>query len=79
MVPTQCGKAFQSGTYAIDARRLHLLMKWVVSFSILSRFGHHRRGASERESAWSRRRRRGGREGTPQHRNSARNAGRARL
>ena len=36
--------------YAIDARRLHLLMKWVVSFSILSRFGPRRgrRGASER-------------------------------
>ncbi len=28
--------------HAIDARRLHLLMKWVVSFSILSRFGPRR-------------------------------------
>ena len=27
--------------YAIDARRLHLPMPGVVSFSILSRFGHH--------------------------------------
>ena len=52
---TQRGKALQSGAYAIDARRLHLLMKWVVSFPILSRFRHHRRGASERERACSRR------------------------
>ena len=35
--------------YAIDARRLHLTMKWVLSFSILSRFGpcRGRRGVSE--------------------------------
>ena len=33
--------------YAIDATRLHLTMKWVVSSSILGRFGRHRRGASE--------------------------------
>ena len=30
--------------YAIDARRLHYLMKWVVSFPILSRFGPRRDG-----------------------------------
>ena len=56
----------QSGAYAVDATRLHLLMKWVVSFSILSRFGplvdvgtpSSRRG---RESARSRRWRGGGR------------------
>ena len=29
-------------SYAIDARRLHLPMKWVVSLSILSRFGAFR-------------------------------------
>ena len=40
-------------SYAIDARLLHLLMKWVVSFSTLSRFGPRRghRGVSERERA----------------------------
>jgi len=29
---------------AIDATRLQQMTSWVVSFSILSRFGHHRRG-----------------------------------
>ena len=38
----QRGKALQSGAYAVDATRLHLLMKGVVSFSILSRFGPRR-------------------------------------
>ena len=33
---TRRGKALQSGAYAIDARRLHLLMKWVVSGPNLS-------------------------------------------
>ena len=45
---TRRGKALQSGTYAIDARRLHQTRSWVVFFSILSRFGHHCRGESER-------------------------------
>ena len=36
---TQRGKALRSGAYAIFMNRLHLLMKWVVSFSISSRFG----------------------------------------
>ena len=40
-----------ASVYAIDATRLHLTMTWVVSFSILSRFGRHRGGASVRESA----------------------------
>ena len=41
---TRRGKALQSGSYAIDARRLHQTRSRVVSFSILSRFGHRRRG-----------------------------------
>ena len=38
------------GLHAIDARRLHQTRSWVVSFSILSRFGPRRgrRGVSER-------------------------------
>ena len=52
---TQRGKALQCGSYAIDARRLHQTRPRVVSFLILRRFGHHRRGASERERAGSRR------------------------
>ena len=55
---TRRGKALQSGAYAVDARRLHLLMKWVVSFLILSRFGPRRGrcGVSERTSRrWRRR------------------------
>ena len=38
---TQRG-SFHDLPYAIDARRLHLLMKWVVYFSSLSRFGPRR-------------------------------------
>jgi len=32
----------QSGAYAVDATRLHLSMKWVVSFSIPGRFAGRR-------------------------------------
>ena len=41
-VPSQRGKALQSGAYAIDARRLHQARSWVVAFLILSRFGPRR-------------------------------------
>ena len=41
-VRIQRRKALQSGAYAVDATRLHLLMKGVVSFSISGRFGPRR-------------------------------------
>ena len=50
-----CGKTtVRGGVHAIDARRLHLTMKWVVSFPISSdrdaprRVGRHRRREQRR-------------------------------
>ena len=51
-----CGAASRGPSYAIDARRLHLTMTWVVFFSILSRFGLRAqapRGGVRRRWAWS--------------------------
>ena len=44
------GRGVPGCLHAIDATRVHLTMKWVVSFSILSNFGPRRgrRGVSER-------------------------------
>jgi len=48
-------ESFNDLPYAIDARRLHQTMSWVVYFSMLSRFGPHRGRCGVSERARSRR------------------------